>query len=414
MIVLEDLIGKKFVPLIDKIIDTQIYELLLAGGRGSLKSSFYSIITPYGMLEDFYQRGIKTHACVLRKVGNTISKSVYPQFKWGLKMLGIADDWHCIKSPPEFTFKPTGQKIIFLGCDDPIKIKSFKFEEGYCKYVIFEEFNQFDGMEEIRNVCQSLLRGGKGLWMGGFNPSPDLSDWSNKEFLIEKPGRINHHSTYMDVNPDWLGPTFYQMANDLKERNLTAYENEYLGKVTGLGTNIFKNVVYQTIDNLFDYVRRGLDFGFTIDPTAYGELCYEKDKRQISIFKEIYKYGLGTSMLADELLTAAGTWNLIKADSQEPRTINTLVTEYGLNVVGCKKGQDSVRHGIEWLADLNKIIIDRKKCPNTYHEFMSYSYEKDKNGNVIKKYPDKDNHCIDFTRYALDDIILESGWRIPK
>ena len=71
-----------------------------------------------------------------------------------------------------------------------------------------------------------------------------------------------------------------------------------------------------------------------------------------------------------------------------------------MTVLGAKKGPDSVEYGIKWLQKLEQIIIDPVRCPNTAKEFISYEYERDKEGNFISKYPDKNNHSIDATRYS--------------
>jgi phage terminase large subunit len=91
----------------------------------------------------------------------------------------------------------------------------------------------------------------------------------------------------------------------------------------------------------------------------------------------------------------------IYADSAEPRTINEL-RQYGLRIVPVKKGPDSVYYGIKFLQDLEEIIIDDTRCPETAKEFLSYELEKDAQGNFKADFPDKNNHSIDRVRYALN------------
>ena len=138
----------------------------LKGGRGSTKSSFISTEIPQLLI-----RNPDCHAVVLRKVGNTIKNSVYPQIQWGIEQLGLMNKFKYKTSPHEITYKATGQKILFFGCDDPQKIKSIKLPFGYIGVVWMEELDQFSGMEEIRNLNQSLLRGGPQYWeFCSFNP----------------------------------------------------------------------------------------------------------------------------------------------------------------------------------------------------------------------------------------------------
>ena len=93
----------------------------------------------------------------------------------------------------------------------------------------------------------------------------------------------------------------------------------------------------------------------------------------------------------------------ITADSAEPKSIDKLNSLGQMYVRGAKKGPDSVEYGIRWLQDLEEIIIDNVRCPNTAREFSLYEYERDKYGEFKSKYPDLNNHSIDATRYAIED-----------
>ena len=82
----------------------------------------------------------------------------------------------------------------------------------------------------------------------------------------------------------------------------------------------------------------------------------------------------------------------------------------GYNIRPCVKGPGSVDYGIKWLASRTKIVIDRRRCPETAKEFEQYEYMKDKDGNFISGYPDENNHFIDAVRYALNDEIMRSKY----
>ena len=121
-----------------------------SGGRGSLKSSTVSVLVPLLLINNQ-----NTHALVLRKVANTIRDSVYSQYIWAIGELGMAAYWEAKVSPMELIYKPTGQKIMFRGADDPMKIKSIKVPFGYIAVTHFEEKDQFAGRAEIRTILQS-------------------------------------------------------------------------------------------------------------------------------------------------------------------------------------------------------------------------------------------------------------------
>jgi phage terminase large subunit len=252
--------------------------------------------------------------------------------------------------------------------------------------------------------------------MYSYNAPPEDDHWVNIETALNLENRVCHHSDYRTVPKDWLGPKFVAMAERKKLVNIIAYNNQYLGLVTGVGGNVFKNVERITLSNYdieqFDYWHNGLDFGFAVDPVHFIKCRLINNK--LTLFDEICQVELATKDLAKELVKKTNFKELIKADSEEPRTINSLQKDYKLNVVGCKKGKDSVRHGIKYLQDLEGIYIDKVRCPNAYAEFKFYKYKKDKDGKYINEFPDKNNHSIDATRYSLDDVILKYGWRIPK
>lgn len=417
---LEDIVAPSFKNLINPTLnnDSGIDEIILTGGRGSTKSSFYSTIVPFGMLEDWKERGQITHTAVIRKVANTLRGSVYNQFEWGIDKLGLSLDYKCTVSPMEMIFKPSGQKILYFGCDDPLKIKSTKLPKGYIKYIVFEEFDQFSGMKEVRNVVQSLARGGEAIVFFVFNPPPEFEHWANIEADSKKDGRLRHHSDFRNVDTKWLGPKFLKEAEYLKRVNENAYDNEYLGLVTGVGGSIFKNVNNVSFSDeqtqTFEKVRQGLDFGFSLHPAVWVKLNYNNARQSIDIFDQIFGVGISNIKLAEEISIRSNFYVVTKADCEEPRAIDALKNTYDLNITPCKKGKDSVHWGIKYLQDLSAINIDKKRCPDIYRQFKFYAYKKNKQGEFIKDYPDLEDDSIDAVRYSLDDIIMSKGWRLPK
>ena len=384
----------------------------MKGGRGSTKSSFISTEIPQLLIQN-----PDCHAVVLRKVGNTIKNSVYPQVQWGIEQLGLIDKFKYKTSPHEITYKATGQKILFFGCDDPQKIKSIKLPFGYIGIVWLEELDQFSGMEEIRNLNQSLLRGGPKYWeFCSFNPPKSQNSWVNEEQLVDDDTRLVHHSTYQTVPEEWLGEQFFNDAARLKEKNEQAYRHEYLGEVTGTGGAVFDNVEDKRLSDddiaTFDHLYHGLDFGFSMDPLAYVGMHYDAKREELYIFDEIYQQKLKNSMAA-ELLKPRDRNDRLIADSAEPKSIAEM-RDYGLRITGARKGRDSVEHGIKWLQDRAHIYIDKRRAPNTYREFVSYEYERNRQGQFVSAYPDKDNHAIDAVRYAMSEVMRAGGIRIFK
>lgn len=408
---LRDIIGKPFFQVHNDIKEGNHTHYWLAGGRGSLKSSFASIEIVLGINAD-----INANAICYRKVADTLRNSVYEQIAWAIKMLGQQDLWRGTFQPLEFTYKPTGQKIIFKGLDKAKKSKSIKIAKGYFKLLWFEELDEFDDMEEIRSVRQSIMRGGeKFITFMTYNPPKSLNNWVNQEDMVDRSDTYKHHSTYLDVPRRWLGDEFIIEAEELKKANPKAYEHEYLGIATGTGGKVFDNLTIREISNdeiaVFDKIKQGLDFGFAADPLAYVKAHYDKAHKRLFIFDEIFQVSLSNEKLS-QILKRKNPLNKLITSDVEPRTVNDMQGK-GHNILSASKGGDSVDRGMHFLSvELLEIIIDGKRCPNTMREFSSYELEKDKNGNFKGSYPDKDNHSIDATRYALESEMAKKKGKV--
>jgi len=380
----------------------------LSGGRGSLKSSAVSLIVPLLIIMH-----PDTHALVLRKVGNTLRDSVYAQYIWAIGELGMAQYWDAKKTPMELVYRPTGQKIMFRGADDPMKIKSIKVPFGYIGITHFEEKDQFAGRSEIRTILQSTMRGGSMFWnFESYNPPISRDNWANTDTEEERPDRLCHKSTYLEAPAEWLGDQFLAEAEYLRETNEKAYQHEYLGIPVGTGSDVFENVDVREITDEeishFDRVLRGVDWGYYPDPWAYNEVYFSKAQRTLYIFGELTANKLDNEATANKLKERGLTReHLITADSAEPKSVADY-NKYGLKCMGAAKGPGSVERSMVWLQSLNAIVIDPKRCPETKKEFISYEYERTKEGEIMSGYPDANNHHIDAVRYATEGI-----WKIP-
>lgn len=414
--------------VLDDILDHKHTHYIGAGGRGSTKSSFFGGVAIPLLIVNYPD----IHAVCFRKIGNTIQNSIYSQIVWGIYELGLEEYFKIPKvySNP-IVFKPTGQKIYFMGVDDPQKIKSIKPEFGYIGITWFEEMDSYAGENELRTVLQSTMRGGSKFWdFRTFNPPISMNNWAN-EYIEEVESRPDLYSdtivirnTYLDVPVDWLGEKFFEEAELLKEINPRAYEHEYLGKAIGTGGNVFPNVEYLDMGRFissdygvmpmwktFDCLYFGIDWGFALDPFRFVKMHFDSKHLDLYIFDEystkqtrnetIYK------VLYDEK-RLIGRQDLVIADSAEPKSIADFKA-YGAFIKPVSKYADSVRDGIKWLQGLRHIYIDKKRCPETWDEFSKYEYECDKDGEFYSAYPDKDNHSIDAVRYAMSKYWRRKG-----
>lgn len=378
-----------------------------SGGRGSLKSSFISIVVPLLLVNN-----PGTHALVLRKVANTIRDSVYAQYMWAIGELGMAAFWDAKVSPMELIYRPTGQKIMFRGADDPMKIKSIKVPFGYIAVTHFEEKDQFSGRAEIRNILQSTMRGGSKYWnFESYNPPISRDNWANKDSLEERPDRLCHKSTYLQAPPEWLGQQFIDEAEHLKETDERAYQHEYLGIPVGTGGNVFDRLELREITDAevaaFDHIYQGVDWGYFPDPFAFIRLHYDRARETIYLLDEIYENKLSNEQSAQKILRKGYNDVRLICDSAEPKSVADF-RAMRLPAFEAIKGPGSVEYGMKFLQR-RTIVIDRKRTPHAYDEFMGYEYERNKDGDIISGYPDANNHLIDATRYALEPVSRRMG-----
>jgi phage terminase large subunit len=399
---LTKLIAPSFYNVHKSIKKGEYSDYWLKGGRASAKSSFISIEIILGLLKDPL-----SHAVCFRKVGNRLETSVYNQVRWAIRKLGLSVYFKCYRSPLKIEYLPTGQLILFFGLDDPDNSKSIKTDFGYIRYLWFEELSQYDGMEEIRNVKQSVIRGGDGcLTFASYNPPIEPNNWVNAEAKTANFQRLVHHSTYLTVPEQWLGQSFILEAEHLKKVNERAYRHEYLGEEVGTGLSVFTNIVSRVLSaeeiKKFDIICEGIDWGYSVDPFVWGKIYYDRKHRQIYIFDEIYQVGLSNHEAINLVQQKHERSAEIIADSAEPKSIDEF-EDAGLAIHGAQKGAGSIRFGIKKLQGLESIVIDPIRCPNILREFIGYHYEVDKTGQPKATYPDKDNHSIDMVRYALEE-----------
>ena len=404
---LSQVIGSSFYGVAHDVFQHGHTHYDLSGGRGSLKSSTVSILVPLLLVHN-----PGTHALVLRKVGNTIRDSVYAQYIWAIGELGMAAYWEAKVSPMELIYKPTGQKIMFRGADDPMKIKSIKVPFGYIAVTHFEEKDQFAGRSEIRNILQSTMRGGSVYWnFESYNPPISRDNWANKDSLEDRPDRLRHKSTYLDAPPEWLGQQFIDEAEHLKETDERAYQHEYLGIPVGTGGNVFDNLELREItdDEIshFDRIYQGVDWGWFPDPFAFIRVHYDRQRETIYFIDEIYGNKMSNETTAGIIKSRQYTDAYITCDSAEHKSTADF-RSFGIPAKDAIKGPGSVDYGMKWLQR-RKIVIDRKRTPHAYDEFVNYEYERNKDGDIISGYPDANNHLIDATRYALERVFNKYG-----
>lgn len=406
---LKDNIAPPFYKVHKALERGEYNQFWLSGGRGSTKSSFVAIEVILGIIND-----PEANAVCFRKVSETIRDSIHSTFLWALDVLDVAEYFKVTVSPFEITYVKTGQKIILKGLDDPMKIKSIKVKKGYFKYLWFEELSEFDGMEEVRSVQQSVLRGGeKFIEFLSYNPPRDPQNWVNKEKEVPNKRRMVHHSTYLDVPRKWLGERFLEDAERLKETDYDLYLHEYMGHAIGLSESVIFNGKYvvESFDPTPDLEGpyMGADWGFANDPNVlvktwigphhkYGANC-------LFIEYAVFGYKIDNNDIPEFYDQVPGVRKTrIRADCARPETIS-YVKNKGFDIIPCTKWTGSVEDGIRHIRSYDKIII-HTRCTEMAEEARLYSYKIDKNTkDITTKIVDAYNHGWDSVRYALGPMI---------
>lgn len=417
---LSSLIGKAYYRVYNSIRKNTNTHYWFKGGRGSLKSAFVCIIVIWLMTRD-HNQGKITHCVAMRKVKDTIKDSIFTNLLWAIDLLGLSSKWKHTTSPMKLWIGDN--TILFRGCanqKDYEKIKSIKFKKGKPKYAIFEEVTEFFGMDEILSICQSIFRGtDEAFSFYMYNPPPSRNNWVNEEARKEEEGKYIHHSTYLSAPAEWLGNIFIEEAKKVKKYQPRKYRHMYLAEEIGEGLEIYPPLTADNPEGLVEYrtitdaelegmvkIDRGFDFGST-HASCYSEVFYDKEKRWIYIIDEVYLYGANNYVLAEKTKKKAGTKYII-GDCANKNLINEL-NLLGLNIGKCKKGPDSLTHGIMWIKGQGKIIIDKKRTPNIASDFLGYEYKKDKEGKIIHDFHEmhEPDGCAS-VRYALQSHILNT------
>ncbi|MEZ2659297.1 PBSX family phage terminase large subunit [Aneurinibacillus aneurinilyticus] len=397
---------------------------VLKGGRGSGKSFHI----PLRIVSDIIEYPVS--ALVMRKVQNTVQKSVFQQIKAATMVMGVSHLFKFTPSKLEITYIPRGNKLYFAGADDPEKLKSIKDAEFPVAILWIEELAEFKTEDEVTTIENSVLReelegkivseaenrkkkyGFDYSFYYSYNPPKRKQSWVNKKYesaFVDKNTFVDH-STYLD-NPH-LSKKFVEEAENVKKKKPLKYQWEYEGKAIGSGIVPFANLTFRTITDtemrVFDNIRQGIDWGYGPDPLAFVRVHYDKTRRRLFFMDEHYGSKISNRKLA-EWMKGKGYHSMTStADSAEPKSIDEM-REFGVRIVGAKKGPGSVEFGEKWLDDLEEIIIDPARTPHAAKEFEDIDYQTDADGNPKARLDENNNHAIDATRYACEDLMGKRG-----
>lgn len=287
--------------------------------------------------------------------------------------------WRAADSVYEFE---TGSKIEFFSTDNGDKLRGARRDRLFmneCNNIPFEAFEQL----EVRTRDIIFL---------DWNPSHEF--WFYTEVLPIRKDVQHITLTYKDNEA--LDKNIIKAIEARKgnKRWWTVYGEGKLGDVEG---KIYIDwEVIDEIPHMARLERRGMDFGYSNDPTAIVDIY--KYNGGFILNEQVYQKGLSNKQIADLLLNMEEPNTIVIADSAEPKSIDE-IRSYGVNIKACVKGKDSVNQGIQFVQD--QRIQVTKQSTNVIKEYRNYLWDTDRDGKTLNKPAPLFDHTMDAIRYAL-------------
>lgn len=375
------------------------------GSRGSKKSKNTALIYIHDILKYPW-----ANLLVIRRFSNTNKQSTYTDFKWAAQRLKVFDKFKFNESLPEITVKATGQKILFRGLDDELKITSITVDTGILCWAWFEEAYQIENQAKFDTVVESIR---------GTYDDPDFykqitvtfNPWSEHHWL--KGAFFDEETRFKDVfydtttfrDNEWLDDQDRERYLDLYRTNprraRVVCDGEW-GVAEGL---VFEKYSVEAFDintliNDVGIAVHGMDYGFKNDPTTFVSSLLDLKNKKLYIYEELYRLHMTTEQIYQAVSDMGYQNTEITGDNAEPRLLAELKAKGLRKIKPSRKGKDSILHGINFLQGFEIII--HPKCEKTIEEFSSYSYQQDKDGNWLNKPEDRNNHIIDALRYSVE------------
>lgn len=235
-----------------------------------------------------------------------------------------------------------------------------------------------------------------------FNPVSRF--WAHE--MENDPGVVFIRSTYKDN--DHLGERVIQSIESRKDKDPNWWRVYGLGEVGMVEGLVFNN--WMQIESFPEDMSYwcGMDFGYTNDPSTLIKMAVRGD--ELYIDEVIYQTGLTNPDLAKMIINSTVKYTPVYSDSAEPKSRDEIYA-YGVNIHSVKKGADSIRNGIDILHRYNMRVT--KRSVNLIKELRNYSWEKNKNGDILPKPVDLFNDCIDALRYGAMmklNVQIDNSW----
>lgn len=387
-----------------KIAVTPVYQKLDAAYRsgrynvfvmegGSRSSKTYSIIQ-FWIKYALEHQDRTRRVIVSRQKATWITATVLKDFIDILKDYGLYNTKRHNKSIGAGIYTLFTTEFWFLGLDDEQRIHGMKSDAFWINEAVEASFNDY----------AQLMQRCSGFAILDYNPSYE-EHWIYDK-ICRRGKSCYIHSTMLDnpLIPDNAREQI--LSYEPTERNIeqgTADKRKW--QIYGLGLRArLEGLIFEKVSVIKDippYVKRrwrGMDFGFTNDPTAIETVAFHNDCLYID--EECYATHMVTADIISIIkeLPDART-RRIWADNAEQREI-TEMQNAGLPMMPVSKGAGSVLFGIDFMQGLRRIYITERSV-NIKKEFDNYTWQQDpRTGCFINRPCDTYNHAIDGIRYV--------------
>lgn len=371
-----------------RLFDNDWREAAVYGGRYSLKSH---TVARFLIIK---ARESKTRIACFRELQNSIADSSHQLLADLIRKYGLTD------------FEVTNNSIINKLNGSDFIFKGLYHNEQSIKSIEGIDIAWVEEAQTVSNKSLEVLTptirkpGSKIIYT--YNRLLEEDPVHNRIVLEGRPKSLIINVNYdIAIKYGWMPDEVLNEINDDKEYRPGLYKHKWLGEPINQERRIYKDWVL--IDEIPHEARlevRWLDFGYSNDPSAIGEIYYYNGGW---IFNELlYRKGMSNKQLADFLNALPKPQVMVRADSAEPKSIDEL-RSYGLNIVPCKKGKDSVNVGIQLVQD--QPISVTKNSPNIWREYKNYIWDADQNDKIINKVdPTCEDHHMDGIRYGMESL----------
>lgn len=403
---MKQIVNKAYKPL---FTENKRYRILM-GGRGAGRSTVASQFANSKLVSNEYFR-----CAIMRYILGDIRNSIYREILDRATENDVKDKLNINDSNMTISYgNNTINAVGFKKSSGDQKAKLKSLANYNC--VIIEEADEIS--EEDFTQLDDSLRTVKGdITIILLLNAPPKSHWIIKRwFNLNKVPYVNdfYKPTLKPGVEDtlFIRTSYEDNIANMDEETVKRYENyqntnppHYYNMIKGYVPETVKGKIYNnwqeipSVPHEARLVRRGQDFGYSVDPTALVDV-YEYNGGYI-LDEQLYTKGMSNKQIADTILTLPEPATLVIGDSSEPKSIDE-IKSYGVNIIGAVKGADSVNHGIAYVQSLKISYTSRSK--NLKEEYENYSWMQNKEGDTLNTPKDVYNHAMDALRYAFSTL----------